>query len=646
MIGSAAVNPLLPDAGPRKLAAGGLPVTYAERTTPNQAFEFTVPAAWANGRLTLVAEVDPPDGHSVPQCRGCAVDDVFTLRRVEFVATRSLYVRAAAVPVPGLELPAPESVFSALRSVLPVADAALRQPVGDYDAYDIAPPALGGWCDLGSANVISDVLSWQPRFPAGAGLGREVFVTPDPCTGGQTSPTPAYRTGPLYGRPTSVSPPLLSVVRADRPLTSVAHELIHSLGFPHSGNGCPSDPNGQPWPPDEFGELDGIGLDVNSASGTARIGGRTVGLYHRMVAPPGYPVPVDRLDYDLMSYCLAFVATPADLATPETVGDAQRFIAGQAPWEQQSWISPRLWDQLVQQLTGARLQSRARAARPARSERPLDRRTLRVTVLEPRRGAVVGCAGCAVRIRWRVAAPVPEPLHATVAYSADGARTWRTVGFGANRGSVRLPARLLGHSRSARVRVTVSGGSVVGSAVSAPFRSRGAAPSLAILSPPAHAGIAADALAVLSAVAADDRGRALDGRSVRWYAGHRLLGTGATLNAQLPAATRRLRVVARDALGRTTAETIPVTSLAEPPRFVVLPVAVTWHGRRLGLRIAASLPSVLTVSGRGVRRARMAVDRRPRMVVVRPRGRVRPRRLAVVLSAGGRTTRATVGVRR
>jgi len=103
-------------------------------------------------------------------------------------------------------------------------------------------------------------------------------------------------------------------VTADRPLTSVSHELNHALGRVHAfycnGGGAVAQ-RAETWPPDEQGYLQGVGLDTRAGSG----GGR--GPYKIIAAgAPGDPAQ----EYDFMSYC----AVDSD-----------------------SWISPRGWTEVI-----------------------------------------------------------------------------------------------------------------------------------------------------------------------------------------------------------------------------------------------------------------------------------------------------------
>ncbi len=157
-------------------------------------------------------------------------------------------------------------------------------------------------------------------------------------TAGLGGVTPGNRV--LYG-----SAPPISLVRDDRPLTSAMHEIGHGLGLVHASNECgggqdgDDDDNvkdasgndvlvngvpvnnkqvGEPWPKDETGQIQGVGLDRRNWNIFA-----TGSLPRPVIA--GYPAASQYFDF--MSYCLA-----TDSA---------------AQLEADHWISVRNWERLI-----------------------------------------------------------------------------------------------------------------------------------------------------------------------------------------------------------------------------------------------------------------------------------------------------------
>jgi hypothetical protein len=115
-------------------------------------------------------------------------------------------------------------------------------------------------------------------------------------------------------------------------------------------------------------------------------------------------------------------------------------------------------------------------ARRMRSEAP----TLRI--LAPRSGARARSAGT-FGVRWQTVDPDSRSLTATVAYSRDDGKTWRTLFVGPDRGMVPLPGSYLAGSRKARLRIEISDGFNQTVAVSDRFTAAGSRPRVQITSP-------------------------------------------------------------------------------------------------------------------------------------------------------------------
>ncbi|MEA2194629.1 MAG: hypothetical protein QOG42_1063, partial [Solirubrobacteraceae bacterium] len=131
-----------------------------------------------------------------------------------------------------------------------------------------------------------------------------------------------------------------------------------------------------------------------------------------------------------------------------------------------------------------------------------------VRILSPRRGATVGDTRD-VTLRWAAKDADGGALRARVEYSDDGAKRWRQVFMGSDRGTAKVPRSYLPFARAARLRVRISDGFNEGVATVGPLRSLGAPPAVSITSPGRHARISADATIYLSGTAFDDAGQAL-----------------------------------------------------------------------------------------------------------------------------------------
>jgi hypothetical protein len=226
-----------------------------------------------------------------------------------------------------------------------------------------------------------------------------------------------------------------------------------------------------------------------------------------------------------------------------------------------------------------------------------------------------------------------------VDYSSDSGRNWKVVASTSGGDSVRVPSRFLSASRHARVRVRVSDGFDVATATSGVLRAAGARPVVHIIGGAPGRRIRADAMLLLRGAAYDDAGDPLTGRSLRWYAGRRLLGRGEFLTVPgLPAGTTAVRLVATDRRGRSSQARLPIRVLAVPPTFLVAraPGQVGPGARSVRLVVASTVPATLTIGGR-----RHAVNRKPRAITISIRRGRSTLRLAYVLSARGGATRGT-----
>lgn len=269
----------------------------------------------------------------------------------------------------------------------------------------------------------------------------------------------------------------------------------------------------------------------------------------------------------------------------------------------------------------------------------------RVRVLAPRRGTRVAGRG-RVRVSWRTSGTPRRPLRASVDYSRDGGRHWRTLFIGPDRGRAALPAFYLAASRRARVRVRINDGFDEAAAVSAPFAAAGAAPKVTIERPLAR--VDGDARLALAGQAIDQDLRALHRRRLRWFDGPFPLGRGAEISAgPLPPGKNRIRLAATDAAGRTgTAHvTVKVQRVNLPFLKLRIPKSVPRSARQLSLRATSAIPAKLSVDGHMFRlkaRRRARVTSRIRI----PIRRGAPLLLRLAVTAEGAQTPFAAVVRR
>jgi hypothetical protein len=300
-------------ATPRSLQVGAaLPLA---REQPLGAYTFTLPKSWTEqGPITLVADINPERGgvRPIQECAGCTANNAFALSQVGFTTTQPVTIRPFQIvyryPNPGghgfttVNGPDLSSLYQRARDLLPLTQADL-----------IVQPFPAAVLDL-SAQVQHIVLKFRTVFhhPLTKPNLSDCYKIPECADGIVSAEFDAVRrtialghSGHTYLAGFDPSPAAgstwpkqgFTVIGPDsppRPLTDATHELLHLLLFDHASTACGGGTAGQvgvPWPPDQMGYIQGIGLDRRPNSGGA-------GAY-KLVAP-GLGQPQW---YDLMSYC-------------------------------------------------------------------------------------------------------------------------------------------------------------------------------------------------------------------------------------------------------------------------------------------------------------------------------------------------------
>ncbi|MDP8908758.1 MAG: hypothetical protein M3N47_06495 [Chloroflexota bacterium] len=503
------------------------------------------------------------------------------------------------------------------------------------------------------------------------------------------------------------SSPRRALVDHKRPLTSVAHELGHNLGAPHASSACGAvgDQAGEAWPPDKQGRLQGIGLDRRPASGgpngeyriiaeqetpnirvydfmsycasddrswiSPRNWRRFVGAVPKATnkdkdppEPPIWKQPIQVSGYaSAASIAITDVTRAPSLNDPPAGGSGFRLVArdasgrivsqvpmtADAPYvhgDQMTFLHGEIPAATVEraQRSAGGIASLA-VASGTRASVPLLRSPQRpkVRLLTPRRSDRVGRRQTTV-VRWRASDADGDPMTASLDYSADDGRRWRSVFAGPNRNRATLQSRLLSRSRRARLRLRVNDGFNETVVMSKRFRALGGRPSVAITSPGRGNRLRQDAAAYLRGYAFDDALRPLRGRRLTWFVGRNRIGHGERLSVTgLPAGRRRIRLTARDGSGRRTTASVAVRITAVKPLFLVLkgPERLGRRARKVRLRVAASIPATLLVRGQ-----RFGVNRRARSVIVEVPASRRKLTLRLQLRSGRRNNRATLRIAR
>jgi hypothetical protein len=734
-------SPLLAENGSRELADGGCAcVTAKERANAAASYDFTLPLEWTvsgNVHLTLRGELRQPTQILLPfskvkpraararECAKCEGNNRFTLTDIGFLPTPTVVIAPVRMLTGGqADLPDPAKVFAPALNLHPGGE---RFSIEPYQA-NLDVSAEAGWTeaspeckkyvedkhfgDCKNDAYLNRVWRWDhaqgglsdmaigvnthERGAASRSLFNLPFGNPD-----------------LTATAEEVSARPVAVVNTSRPLSSIGHELGHLFGRIHASAAC--DGNGNDWPPDQVGYVDGVGLDRSQRTNDP-------GAPYRVVtgkppskgncsgaSPPGCGGAEPEHYFDLMSYCgtegtdwIAARNWQVEIGTLNRFGQRVGFDARSFPSTSVPYVSAtasraatvkRLHVGALVSAGGAVVTDVAPSAHPAPeakqspyslvvadgagaplsstrmsatgghvegggaftelsadvpasaaagsvsvvqdgaaiATRPRSAHPPTVRVIAPAGGARVARQAT---VRWVATDADDDALTATVAYSRDDGRTWRTIYSGPDQGKALLPGAYFSGSRRARVLVRVSDGFDETGARSARFRAKGAPPLVRIHSAGTAARLLNTSTLVLSGEGFDDASQPITGRRLTWFADRRRIGRGPRLaTADLSPGRQRIRLVARDRTGRRGSATVPVRVIATRPQLLSLsgPKRVGRRARSLRLQIAVSVRARLTVNGRSFPVGRKA--RSVRIPIRAGRGAVR---LRLRLSAGGR----------
>lgn len=299
---------LFPDNGALDLSAGGTTVSLDWRADPNGAYVFTLPSDWVaggGGSITLYAVVNPKgfDIPPIPSCSGCQANSLMTLTGVSFENLSPITINPVEITwkdSSGTHSPNsnPAAVFAAAASISPLSTGTLTvlPYLGTIDISDFVFFASNNGKDSQwLSGVVLDLVSEVEDIQNPPGYLIGVSKAPGACLQAGGCPTDLGLESPhVYSWPPRISD--IAVVDEGRPLASAAHEFFHQLHYYHAGMD-PACSVGFPavgWPPDNRGDIQGIGLDRNSGSGPLP------GTY-RIIAPGAQHQFSEVVDF--MSYC-------------------------------------------------------------------------------------------------------------------------------------------------------------------------------------------------------------------------------------------------------------------------------------------------------------------------------------------------------
>ncbi|MDX6209694.1 MAG: hypothetical protein QOE24_2085, partial [Frankiales bacterium] len=337
---------LSPTAAPAAVKPGDVGcVTDADRTSADNVYTFVLPPSWTYGTVTLQAEILPlaptVSGSVLDECGSlfCQTLKRFTLRNIRFNRLRWPGIMPIKVTANGAGPGPAEDALSKIRKLDP----------GDPYVW-----SYQGTVEVANLIALADAVAGNPLFASlsrrdiiEGGAAAEVAVWAQALPGRDIVMGIAPQIDSIYGRANGrtiadlpahdffAARPSL-IVSTTRPLTSVGHELGHVLGLKHAGQGCPgSGPNdsqaGVPWPPDDQGFLQGIGLDLWGIAADPTAFTASATNPYRVIAR-NLPSSAPEF-YDYMSYC---------------AGTNEVASATNAP---NAWLSPHNWDLEVAALT-------------------------------------------------------------------------------------------------------------------------------------------------------------------------------------------------------------------------------------------------------------------------------------------------------
>lgn len=310
------------------------PVVAAERTDAGATFNFLLPASWTHGKIVLLGTVDP--AQEFPECAGCRANDNLALTNVAFTDVPALkftpmsldwtvggVVHSPADPTAAVTRtwpywPLPTGGLNATGAPIHVdLSAGLASVAKTLTAM---PKYRGKPLGYNSASLVG-CLSWNAAVKLNEDcvnlIEAKVFAAEKAALGTTAATSPVVGvfddTGLIYGVLGAANkvPGKFSYVPASAAKSEVVvHEMLHQLGFKHSGCTKPTDE--EPWPANSQGQASLIGFGEDRSR-------NSVGGIGPILATTGESQGEGT--HDIMSYCFP------------------------------DWPSAFNWDRLIQKLT-------------------------------------------------------------------------------------------------------------------------------------------------------------------------------------------------------------------------------------------------------------------------------------------------------
>jgi hypothetical protein len=150
-----------------------------------------------------------------------------------------------------------------------------------------------------------------------------------------------------------------------------------------------------------------------------------------------------------------------------------------------------------------------------------------------------------VNVSWVAADADGDRLTATIEYSSDDGESYRTLSTGIERTEFRVPVSALAPSDRARLRVTVNDGFDEQSAVTTSFPVPPTRPKVNIVEPRSQQMVRADVSIFANGEGWDDAGNYLTGKSLRWSENGEVIAIGNEVD--LPPLAPGVHTIALDA---------------------------------------------------------------------------------------------------
>ncbi len=292
------------------------PAAEGERTDAGATFNFQLPASWTHGKIVLVANVDPEQ--QFPECAGCRANDHLALSNIAFTdvpalkftpmsldwtegkVTRMPLDPTASITHTWPYWPLPTGGLSATGAPIHVdLTAALA---GVAKLLQAQPEYAGKPLGYNTKSLVG-CLSWDVMVKLNEGcvnlIEGKIFAAEKGALGTTTPSNPVVGvyddTGLRYGvlgAANNIPGKFSYVPQSAGQSAVVVHEMLHQLGFKHSGCTSPSDE--EPWPANSQGQasLIGFGEDRSLSS----VGG--IGPILSTTGPAR-----EQGTHDIMSYC-------------------------------------------------------------------------------------------------------------------------------------------------------------------------------------------------------------------------------------------------------------------------------------------------------------------------------------------------------